>query len=487
VVAVDVASPALEAADWSSAFGVASQVNRLLADRANREFRSEADVLIRPDLGKHSFTDYTGFDTLIERGYEAAVRALPAIKERLATAGALPAPPATAGTGRVLEGTPIAAVAVSGNQRYSENLIRRTFSIPLGPEFDLGKGLNALDRIQATTFFDSVWMRMEPAADGVRIVLDVKEAPKNRVEVGASYDEEDGPSGFVRFKNRNTLGWGEETEAVFLASSAEEGIFGAFAGDRLFTHALGFEVRLRYLTEKPRFYEPDGTYVTRARFLRHDARAGLRHGFKRVWLVSADLDAGSVETTGRLGLEFPVGTDDVRLGSAAFVHDSLDDLGYPRTGIRFELRGDRSITGIGADHDYWKAEANLRGALPLGSATVMQLDGWAGFSGDDLPAYEQFRLGGPVLLPGYHIDEQWGAQVLAGAIGLRRQIWSGLAAVVRVGAGNVWARTEDISASGLRYGASIGLYRPSRIGPLAFDFGVRRGGGTLFSVSVGFP
>jgi NTE family protein len=487
VVAVDIASPALEAADWGSAFGVANQVNRLLSERANKEYKAEADVLIRPDLGKHSFTDYTGFDKLIERGYEAAVRALPAIKERLATAGAIPAPPKAPLAGHVLEGAPITEVAVAGNQRYSDNLVRRTFSIPVGPGFDLAKGLNALDRIQATTFFDSVWMRMEPAGDGIRIVLDVKEAAKNRVEVGASYNEEDGPSGFVRFKNRNTLGWGEETDVVVLASSAAEGAFATFSGDRLLTPALGFEVRLRALNEKPRFYETDGTYITRARFIRHDARVGLRHGFKRVWLISADLDTGTVETTGRLGLEFPVGTDDVRLGSVAFVHDSLDDLGYPRTGFRFEARGDRSITDIGADRDYWKAEANLRGALPLGSATVLELDGWAGVSGDDVPAYEQFRLGGPVLLPGYHIDEQWGAQVLAAGLGLRRQIWSGLSAVLRVGAGNVWPRTEDISTEGLRYGASIGLYRPSRIGPLAFDFGVRRGGGTLFSVSVGFP
>jgi NTE family protein len=376
---------------------------------------------------------------------------------------------------------------VAGNQRYSEALIRRTFSIPVGPAFDLAKGLNALDRIQATTFFDSLWLEMEPAGDGLRVELQVKEAAANRVEVGAAYNEEAGPRGFVRWENRNTLGFGEQTEAALLASSAEEGFFGNFAGDRLLTNLVGYQVRVRALAEKPRFYEPDGTYVNRARFRRHDVRLGLHHGIKRSWLVSADLEMGSVETVGRPGLEFPVGTDQVRLASFVFTYDGLDDPIYPRRLLRVELRAERSVPEMGADRDYWKAEFLGRGAIPLGSDAVLQLDGWAGFSGDDLPVYERFRLGGPALLPGYHIDEQWGAQVLAGGLAFRRQLWSGLEGVLRVGVGNVWEDRTDISSEGLRYGASIGLYRPSRIGPLAFDFGLRRGGGTLFSVSIGFP
>jgi outer membrane protein assembly factor BamA len=145
------------------------------------------------------------------------------------------------------------------------------------------------------------------------------------------------------------------------------------------------------------------------------------------------------------------------------------------------------VTGLGPDPEFWRVEGNWRLAVPLGEDTTLQSDGWAGFSGEDLPVYERFRLGGPVLLPGYHIDEQWGAQVLASSVTVRHQILRSVHLVVRAGAGNVWERREDIAWKGLRYGASVGLYRPSPIGPIAFDFGVSRGGGTLATLSLGFP
>jgi outer membrane translocation and assembly module TamA len=62
-----------------------------------------------------------------------------------------------------------------------------------------------------------------------------------------------------------------------------------------------------------------------------------------------------------------------------------------------------------------------------------------------------------------------------------------LRAVARVGVGNVWDREEDIRLSGLARGIGIGLAHPSRLGPIAVDFGVRNGGSTLFSISIGYP
>src|SRR5262249_45484140 len=67
VVAVDISSLPLEPRQYRSAFGVAAQASSLLSARANREFRQEPDVLIRPEIGNHGFNDYTGLDTLIAR------------------------------------------------------------------------------------------------------------------------------------------------------------------------------------------------------------------------------------------------------------------------------------------------------------------------------------------------------------------------------------------------------------------------------------
>jgi hypothetical protein len=70
----------MESTDYESALGVASQVSDLLMRRRYQDFSAEADVVVRPDLGRHSSTDYSDFDTLIRRAYEATVASLPAIR-----------------------------------------------------------------------------------------------------------------------------------------------------------------------------------------------------------------------------------------------------------------------------------------------------------------------------------------------------------------------------------------------------------------------
>jgi hypothetical protein len=51
----------------------------------------------------------------------------------------------------------------------------------------------------------------------------------------------------------------------------------------------------------------------------------------------------------------------------------------------------------------------------------------------------------------------------------------------------VWEEREDISADALPFGFGLGLYYPTRIGPVALNAGVRRGGDLLLTLSIGYP
>ena len=168
------------------------------------------------------------------------------------------------------------------------------------------------------------------------------------------------------------------------------------------------------------------------------------------------------------------------------VVDTLDDLAWPEHGRRVELSGEWSPDSLGADREYWRARFEYRGARQLGNRLVAQLDGLAGISGDDLPVYDWYRLGGVTLVPGYHHEELKGAQALAAALGLRYKLVGQLRLVARGGAGNVFATTDDITLDGLRWGVSVGVYHPSPIGPVSFEIGVRDDGSTLGSLSVGW-
>ncbi len=485
VVAVDIASPPLTPKQYRSAFGVASQASSLLTTRANLEFKADADFLIRPDLGTHGFNDYTGLDKLIEKGREAARKVMPEIRARLGDAIRRPPPPRPA-PARRLEGTPIAEIQVRGNERYSEKLIRRTFNIPLGPPFDLKKGLNALDKLHATSFFEYLWLDLEPVEAGLRIVLRVREGSRNRIEVGARYDEQVRARGIVRVVNRNTLGFGERTELVGVASDGESALLASLRSDRLVSTYVGYDVTVRTLNDKPRFFVA-GEEVNRAHFRRNDARFALQRGIKRTWAFESALRTGTVETFAEAGLDFPVGTDQVRTLEVGGVMDALDDRLFPSRRVRLEARADWSLTGIGATYDYWLTELLGRAAIPAGRRVTLQLDGFGGLSGKDVPIYEQFRIGGPVLLPGYHIQELWGRQALAASLSLRYRLVKNLYFVARAGAGNVWETREDIGTAALPYGGSLGFYYPTRIGPVTANFGVRRGGDTLVTFAIGYP
>src|SRR5206468_1923766 len=140
-------------------------------------------------------------------------RAIPEIRRRLEAATvSLAPPPAPPAPERQLAGTRIAEIRVEGSERYSERLIRRTFNIPLDVPFDLQKGLLALDKVNALGFFDFLWLDVEPVEEGLRIVLRVKDGAANRVEIGAGYDDSNRAHGVIKLKNRNTLGFGEQTE-----------------------------------------------------------------------------------------------------------------------------------------------------------------------------------------------------------------------------------------------------------------------------------
>jgi NTE family protein len=482
VLAVDITSPPLEPSEWRTLTGVGAQVSDALLEARNRTYRETPDFQIRPDLGRHRATEYVDFDGLIESGYAAALRIIGPLKERL---GPIPPPPAPPAAGRPLEGTPIVEIAVEGNQRTSQALIRRTFSIPLGRPFDMDKGLNALDRLFATSFFDSCWMGFEPEGGGLRIVLRVGEAAQSSLRISAGYNEPEQAHARVRLRNQNAFGFGERLEAVGAASDAESEVSLGLDSDRLLKPVVGYSIRAGWREERPRLFK-DGVLLNRARFDRKELLLSLTRALKRTRLLQAGILLGSVETQERPAVPYPSGTDTTRTLFARYVEDSLDDLYFPTRGWRFDLAAKRSASGLGATRDYWRSQLSTRVVVPAGTRLTVEAEIFGGLSGRDPPVYDWFRLGGPVLIPGLHSDELWGPQG-AGAAATASVRLDGLRVRGRVGAGNVWPTRSEIRLNSLRVGFGLGVFYPTRFGPLGLDWGVTTDGRSLWSVTVGYP
>ncbi len=486
-VAIDIASPQLEPEDFETTLGVASQVTNLLSGRRSLDFKAEPDVYVRPALGTHSATDYSDFDDLIQAGYEATKLAIPQIREKLRAAsvdGVVDG--ARRAGGRVLEGAPIAEVVARGNERVSENLLRRTFNIPVGPGFSMERGLRAFDKVDATGLLERSWMEFEPVGDGVRIVLRGRDAPRNRAGVGIGYSEWEKARGSVRLGNQNTLGFGEQLELLLAASDAETLASASLRGDRLVVFGIGYRVEAYTATDKPRYFEPDGDELNRAKFERQGVGGALQTSLERWGLVEAGARFGRVKTVPQAAVPLAEANDKVALLFAAITLDTLDDLLWPRAGGRLAARAEWNLDAMGATYAYWRMQVEGRFGRPFAGKGTFQLDGLLGLSGESLQPYDYFRVGGPVLVPGYRHEELIGAQTLAGALSLRYPMFGEFHLLARGGAGNVFEDAGDIGLQHLRWGVGVGVYYPSRIGPISVELAVRDDGRSLVSLVVGW-
>ena len=241
------------------------------------------DVLVRPDSA-HS-RRLSGFDDLIERGYEATKARVPAVRACLAKAGVTSLEPRPrAPRGPRLEGAAIRAVVVEGSGRVSDRLARRTFNIPVGPPYEMAR-VRAFDKIEATDLFDRTWMEFAPGSDGVDVVLRVNDAAPNRAEVGFGYTEWERAKGSIRLRNQNTLGFGEQVELLVAGSDAERVIEASLRGERLFVTGFGYRVTGYSNRDRPRFFTASGDEINRARFDRGGVDVALRTSLERWGLV----------------------------------------------------------------------------------------------------------------------------------------------------------------------------------------------------------
>jgi NTE family protein len=486
VVAVDISSPKPRPESYRTSWGAAAQVADLLTRRRYEDFSAAADVLVRPDLGDHSTVDYSGLDALIKAGYEATKASVPDVRARLEAAGVSDFARRSQGQGwPELAGARIASVRVEGNERASEVLTRGVFNLPVGSSYVMAQGLGAFDKTDAAGLFDWTWLRFDQVKEGVDVVLRVKDAPPNRAEVSVGYSEWEKARAAIRLRNRNTLGSGEQVELLFAASDAEAVAQGSLQGERLLVSGLGYRATVYFSRDRPRFFTDLGDEINRARFDRYGMDLALRSSARLWGLAEVGVRIGGVKTRERTGLDFPASTDRVSALFGRLELDTLDDVVWPEHGRRLAVRGEWSRKELGADRAYWSVQADGRAGRTLSSRLVAQVDGLVGLSGGDLPVHAWHRLGGAIL-PGYCQEELKGSQALAAALSLRYRVVGQLRLIVRGGAGNVFARSSDITGSNLRWGVGVGLYHPSPMGPVSFELGVRQGGGALTALSVGW-
>ncbi len=484
VIAVDTVTGLNPKARLHSAVAVSRQFLGIVMRRnVEEQLRTltPADVLVTPDLSRITSRSMARAGESIACGY-AAARGQEASLARYRAGD----PDfgrwnhaRTAGNSR-LPGR-IDFVRVTGTTQLSGACLLRQMHLKPGDPFDLETVERDLTRIYELGDFEQVDFRLE--RDGPRLGLAVE-----------ARDRSWGP---------HYLRAGLESADDF-RSTREVNLLGSWRWARL--NALGAEwqtdVRLGTTRMmRSEWYQPlneggmlfitpfvqaadtlrnrfDGDRET-AQWRERKLEAGFQTGIQfeqaaRLYTGLARSAADTLPVVGESDLS------DISYSQAAVLAgaeiDRLDNLHFPRSGLRAGVDYYGARTGLGSDRSYDKVSGHWLQAFSLDENTLA-LSADAGSSlGTGLPGYDLFYLGGFLQLSGYQIRQLSGDRVALGRALVYRRIarlppviGDGVYVGVSAEAGNVWQQSFDLNA--LRGAGSLFVGADTLIGPLYLAYG----------------
>jgi NTE family protein len=214
---------------------------------------------------------------------------------------------------------------------------------------------------------------------------------------------------------------------------------------------------------------------------RAELRAGLRSGGQSVTRDVAVSTLDEIDWEGYGG------------ATLRFTYDDRDAVAVPRSGLLARMNFFQSQDWLGSAQDYRRIDGLLSYALPVG-ADVAYLKAAGGSAlNTELPAYDDFLLGGPLSFPGFGIGELRGQGYWLTSAAYMRKIADisdlfgqalYLGAMATAGAMN---EQFDYPGAGTMYSGALLLSGRTPLGPLTLTFAVTSESDWQFSFNLGRP
>lgn len=402
----------------------------------------------------------------------------------LAATAASAEPPGAAGALAAWAGRTVTAIDLVGRDVTREHVIRREIQAQAGQPLDPDTVLKDLQRLRNLGIFAEAEAGAEADGEGVRLVYTLREMTPWIPYVSLVYTEENGFSAGPGLTALNLTG-----RQATLSARAEFGGSNQYRLRLLWPWIAGDHVSLD---------------VYAARLERDDTLNGFHEKSHELtpsvgrYLGPHGRLAGTLSLL-RMEADVPGRTlspDDVdqlvRLG-ASLGWDTRDRWDSPRRGWLNELELTRTGGWLGGDGDFWTVNLDLRRWQPAGKRQTLMLSGLAtlqsGVTGQDLPSYLDFHMGGANTIRGYSLGRLghtlYGKNQLVGTAEYSYALvpvrpwdfwkWSlrlGLDLAVFGDVGVAWEESRDLTLPRARgsLGAGLRLRLPATE-MVRFDFG----------------
>lgn len=488
VIAVNLGTPLMKREQVDSLLGVTGQMINILTEQnvqASLDSLGSDDILILPELGDYSSTDFDHMPDTVPIG-EAAARK---VADRLARYSLPPqqyAEHRRKQAGALFEDArPVDEIRVEGLKRVNPQVVAEHMDTQPGKPLDIKKVDADMRRIYGRGDFERV---------GYRII----EVPGKRILVIDAVERSWGPD-YLRFG----LGMSAESDGDayfnFLASYR-----------RAWINRLGAEWRndvqvgqvTRFASE---FYQPLSVhrYLFVAPYVEYD-QYQLQVFQERVQLATYNnrytiggIDLGSQITKYgelRVGVLYGPRTftlnsgpstlataeDRVDIGAvrARLRVDQLDSVKFPRKGFAATAVLLDSRESLGAHDAYTRWEGDAHVALSLGDNTLQLVARGGGTAGSSrLPAYDLFSLGGFLQLSGYRTGQFYGESLSFGRMVYYRKLTKavlteGVYAGASFEAGRVGNPVVPGSPTDVQTAGALFIAADTPLGPIYIGYGI---------------
>jgi NTE family protein len=502
IIAVNLGTPLMRRDQIDSLLGVTGQMINILTEQNVQESLASLkpdDILIQPELGDYSASDFDHMPDTVPIG-EAAARK---VADRLARYS-LPPDEYAALRNKQMGPPPaplvIDEIRVVGLRRVNPNVIAENMETQAGKPLD-------------PKVIDADMRRIYGRGDFEHVGYHIIEEPTKRILVVDAVEKSWGPD-YVRFGLGLSSESGGDSYFNFLASYRKTWINSLGAEWRNDVQ-LGQSTRL-----SSEFYQPLSVnrYVFVAPMVEYDQyQLKLYQG--RVEVASYNdrsttvgFDLGSQITkygelrvglvrgprsftlnTGPPSYAPPDSNADIGAVRARLRIDQLDSVKFPRSGYAAAVEVFDSETGLGAQDDYTRWEGSALAAFSFGDNTVQAaMKGGSAVGSSTLPIYDEFSLGGFLQLSGYRTGQFYGESVTFGRLVYYRKLakavlTEGVYAGASLEAGRVGGQLVPGNPTGMLTAGSLFIAADTPLGPVYLGYGIAEHGNTSLYFYLGLP
>jgi len=501
VIAVNIGTPLMTREQLTSVFGLTSQMLNILTEQNVRErlaMLRPGDILIQPDLGELTFSDFVKGAEFIKRG-EAAARAA---RSQLAALSLSPEAYTAYRAGRVYfaEGKPptIDFVRIEHAEYSNPDVLLKQMDTTAGQPLDVAKLHEDISRLYGRGDFERIDYRLveESARRGLVIDVDEKEWGPNYFRFGLTLDTDlKGESKFDLIAGHrrtwiNSLG-GEWVNEVTIGNTrriATEFYQPLNTGSWLFVSPYG-EVR-----REPQDIFVDAHRVAEYDILTEQTGVDLGTPFGSYGELRLGYRFAHYRADPLIALPgFPTGKSDEGGINLLARYDRLDDPYFPRHGARATLEYFVGMPELGGDGSSSRALLNAQLPIALGAKDTLVPAVRFGESKGSLDVATDFTLGGFLQLSGLRTDQLrgnylgFGRVVYLHEIGRSSAIGKGIYVGGSLELGDTWGNRSDVSVTGLTGAASVFFAADSYLGPFYLAYGHATNGNSSFYLFLGRP